>query len=101
MIPSRLAAVAGTEDDSRASVKYCRLGRRRLLFVMAGGCLALVFLLIDLGTGAAKLSVREILTAVFLPDRAPEMHRTVVWTFRMTTGLMVLAVGAVLGVAGV
>ena len=99
-IATRPVAVADARDGVRASEHYRRAGRRRLLLVAAGGCLAAVFLMIDLGTGAAGLSGREILTAVFFPDRAPEMHRTVVWTFRMTTGLMALAVGAALGVAG-
>lgn len=89
-----LSGVAG------AGVRYRRLERRRLWILAGGACLLALSLLVDLMTGPALLGPREILTAVFAPERAVAADRIIVWEFRMTTALMAAAVGAALGVAG-
>lgn len=88
------------ESAGAASLGYRRLERRRLLILAGGACLLALSLLVDLMTGPAALGPREILAAVFSPDRATPADRTIVWEFRMTTAVMAAAVGAALGVAG-
>lgn len=89
-----------SHDRSHPAQRYRKAERGRLL-VLAAGLLVLVLLLaLDTTTGAASLRVDEVFLAIFSPKDAPSAHRTIVWTFRMTTALMALAAGASLGVAG-
>jgi iron complex transport system permease protein len=92
------AAVSERPYDARLG--YHRLIRRRSTFIWSGcGLLALSFLL-DVMTGPAMLSVRDVFSAIFTPDAVRSITGTIVWTFRLPTALFALLVGASLGIAG-
>jgi len=71
--------------------------KKFLIFALAVGCV--VIFLTDVSIGSAWLSIREILSAVFLQG-SNHMNKVIIWTIRLPMSLMALLVGASLGIAG-
>ncbi len=88
------------ESSSLASSGYRRLARHRLYLVLGAALLVLVACLADLMTGPARLTIKEVLGALFDPSGASPLNKTVVWTFRLPIALFAVAIGAALGLAG-
>lgn len=66
-------------------------------------CFAVVVLgscLVDIMTGPAMLSMREVIAAIFHWESTTSTHQTILWTFRLPTALMAVFVGSALGIAG-
>jgi len=79
---------------------YVRITRRKMICLIAViGALVLSFL-IDVMTGPAQLSVKEVIQAIFWADQSDPMVSIIVWVIRLPVALMAISVGAALGVAG-
>lgn len=74
------------------------VGRRA---VALSGCLAAVLLLLvlDLGTGPARLSASEVVAALFGRPRDPTVS-AIVWSIRLPMAALAVLVGAALGLSG-
>lgn len=79
---------------------YRQQQSQRLSALISVLVLVLSSFLIDLMTGPAALSPREIVTAFFQPDSVTPSQQIIVWSFRLPTALMAIIVGASLGLAG-
>lgn len=94
-----LFACKGCEGMATVNI-YANLLRRRLricgLLVLLTG-LALV---LDLCTGAAGLTLAELLTAFLGGPSGSTVHTLIVWMLRLPMSLTCLFVGAALGIAG-
>ncbi|WP_437201257.1 FecCD family ABC transporter permease [Planctomicrobium sp. SH664] len=88
---------ASTRD---AGADYQRREFRKLLAVAAVLLLVLVAFVTDLMTGPAGLTPREIISAILHPDAVDRSRQVIVWSFRLPTALLAIAVGAALGFAG-
>lgn len=84
----------------RPRAAYQKLARRRVAIVVIAAALAVASVCLDLWTGPAELSFGKVVSVLLRPELASPTDRTIVWTFRLPTALMALAVGAALGVAG-
>lgn len=79
---------------------YDRITRQKLICLIGMiGALALT-LFIDVMTGPAWLSMKEVIQAIFWPGSSDPMVSVVVWVIRLPVALMAIAVGTALGVAG-
>ncbi len=83
-----------------AAAAYSRLMHWRGVLVGLTGCVLALTVVVDVATGPAGLTLTEVLAAVARVGTIPPQHDVIVWTFRMPTALMAVAVGAALGVAG-
>lgn len=74
------------------------VGRRA---VALAGCLAaaLLLLVLDLGTGPARLSASEVVAALFGRPRDPTVS-AIVWSIRLPMAVLAVLVGAALGLSG-
>lgn len=72
--------------------------RARLL--LAGALVIALLLLLDVGSGAAGLSWRQILNALAAPDTTSDTAHFIVWELRLPQALMAVFAGAALGLAG-
>jgi iron complex transport system permease protein len=74
-------------------------GRKRTLL---GGLVvvAVIVFLVDICIGPARLSITEILSAIFRPDSVDRSTYVVVWDIRLPVALMAVVVGAALAIAG-
>lgn len=75
-----------------------RASRSRLL--LAGVALILLLLFLDIGSGAAGLSLSQIVQALFHPQSAGSPEHFIVWNLRLPQALMAIIAGAALGLAG-
>lgn len=73
----------------------CRLWILVLVLLLITGSLV-----VDLVTGPAALSPGEVAGTIFQPSSVTRSQRIIVWSFRLPTALMGIAVGAALGLAG-
>ncbi len=79
---------------------YSSMVRRRAVLMGLVGLLLAATVILDIVTGPAGLTAAEVLAAIVGVGSVPPQHHVIVWTFRMPTALMAVAVGAALGVAG-
>lgn len=93
-------AVTENAPTRSAAAGYRHLSRRRLLLIAGMTVLLLLSCLVDVMTGPAMLTIRDVLGAVFDPSGATPLNRTVVWTFRLPIAIFALLVGSALGLAG-
>jgi len=98
-------SVATSEDGmhdtgTTPNAAYRHSVRRRTLVLSACGVLVVLSWTVDVMTGPAMLSLRDVLAAIFSPSAVDPMHRTIVATFRLPTATFALVVGAALGMAG-
>lgn len=92
--------MAEAGGGSTASGVYRGLARRRLALLAVMACLLLGSLVVDVMTGPAGLTIREVVEAIVRPDDVDPANRTILWTFRMPVALFALVIGGSLGVAG-
>lgn len=86
--------------DIKAKEIYDEITGRKyaLLFLFAAACV--LALIIDILVGPAWLSIQEVFSAIFLANSSDPTTNVIVWTIRLPTALMAIAVGAALGIAG-
>lgn len=95
-----MASVEQERAAGPAAARYRALALRRA-FLIAGVCVVLLLSwLADIMTGAATLTVGEVLGAVTHPSAAAPLAKTVIWTFRLPIATFAILVGAALGLAG-
>lgn len=75
-----------------------KVSRTRLL--VAGICLIVVLLILDIGSGAAGLTWQQIGQALTHPQSAGSSEHFIVWNLRLPQALMAVIAGAALGLAG-
>ncbi|MFC3002461.1 FecCD family ABC transporter permease [Falsiroseomonas tokyonensis] len=75
------------------------LRRRRLLLALLG-VIAVAAFLLDVAVGPSAMSFAEALRALFDPDSATPLARTVVWQARLPPAVMAVLVGMALAAAG-
>ena len=83
-----------------ATAGYRRRALWRVLLIAGVTVLLLLAWLVDIMTGPAMLTIREVLGAIFHPAGASALNQTVIWTFRLPTALFAVLIGAALGLAG-
>ncbi|AEG13762.1 ABC-type transporter, integral membrane subunit [Desulfofundulus kuznetsovii DSM 6115] len=85
--------------DIQAKEIYDEITERKyaLLLLLAVTCV--LTLVVDILVGPAWLSIQEVFSAIFLANPSESAH-VIVWTIRLPTALMAIAVGATLGIAG-
>lgn len=79
---------------------YRRRKWQRLLILIAVALLTVGSFVVDLLTGPAALSPQEIAKTIFRPDSVSRSQQVIVWSFRLPTALLGIAVGSALGLAG-
>lgn len=75
-----------------------RASRARML--LAGAALLLLLLVLDIGSGAAELSWRQVWQALTRPQAAGNAEHFIIWELRLPQALMAIIAGAALGLAG-
>ncbi len=79
---------------------YVQLTLKRLLVVLGFLCALLGLFLTDLAIGSSGLSLRQVIDAIFWPDKCNTIVRAIVWDYRLPWSLMAVVVGFSLGIAG-
>lgn len=69
-----------------------------LLFALAGA--TLFTFLVDISVGPARLSIKEVLLAIFAKTSVEPTTRVIVWDMRLPIALMAIVVGSSLSIAG-
>lgn len=93
------ACVSVTPTNS-VLADYQHQVRKRVLLLAGGVFLLGAAWIVDIMTGAAMLSWRDVLAVIIHPGSAESVHRTIIWTYRLPTATFALLVGASLGLAG-
>lgn len=84
-------------DNIRA---FQRQTHRRIIVLIAAGCVLMALVALDVLLGPANISVADALSAIYNSNSVDPSTRTIVLRFRLPTALMALFVGASLGIAG-
>jgi iron complex transport system permease protein len=74
-------------------------GRKVYLTLLIVPALLSTFL-VDIMTGAASLSVSQVVSAILQPESVTGSVKVIIWTMRLPIALMALTNGAALGLAG-
>jgi iron complex transport system permease protein len=80
--------------------RYRALVWRRQLLLGALLFLLCLSLLVDIATGPASYPLADVLRAIASPSQADPQLRVIVWSIRMPSALMAVAVGIALAIAG-
>lgn len=99
---SLAASAAQTVDAATAEVRYDykQAIRKRALMLIIGAAIGVLLVLIDMLTGSAPISIRDVFCVLSGMCQAPELANTIVRVYRLPATLMALSVGASLGIAG-
>ena len=73
---------------------------RRIVLLIGAIAILLATVLVDIMTGPASLSIRQVLHVIFESSGVTAQHKVIVWDLRLPIALMAVCVGAMLGVAG-
>lgn len=73
---------------------------RKILLIILVLLVCLISFLADIVTGTSNLSIKEVLTTIFMKEKADALTRTIVWVHRLPTSIMAILVGMALGLAG-
>lgn len=92
--------IALTDIEKRARRVYGAIAGRKLIFTLAIVPALLCTLVVDIMTGAASLSVGQVVSTILWPESADNAAKVIIWTIRLPIALMALANGAALGLAG-
>lgn len=87
-------------SSQSAGHDYERRKSRRRFALIAAFILIVGSFLADLMTGPAAISPQQIALALFQPGSVTHSQQVIVWSFRLPTALLAIAVGASLGLAG-
>mgnify|MGYP001229527281 CR=1 FL=1 len=79
---------------------YREITGRKLAYLSVIAGVLIVATLIDVLTGPAWLSIREVVWAILSPATSDPTVGVIVWIIRLPVALMAIVVGAALGVAG-
>lgn len=93
-----MTALPATAAPPRAT--YRAISRRKLLLLAGFALLLVLSMLLDLGLGPARYSLRDVLHALLQPQDVPLQLRVVIWEVRLPIALMAVVVGAALALAG-
>jgi len=85
---------------AEASPPNARRQAARTRLLLAWGAAILVLLIVDIASGAASLSGRDIWHTLVNPRSAGTTEHLIVWQLRLPQALMALVTGAALGLAG-
>jgi iron complex transport system permease protein len=85
---------------AKEQAMYHGMITRKYTYLLVFAAVSAVSLLVDILVGPAWLSVTDVVKAVFGTAPAEPTTEIIVWTLRLPTALMAIAVGATLGVAG-
>lgn len=88
---------AATELYLRA---YRATAARRTAIIAAALCAVAVTFTLDILTGPAELTLRQVFSAIASPAASDATTHVIVWTLRLPMALMALVVGVALGAAG-
>jgi iron complex transport system permease protein len=80
--------------------RYRALVRRRQLLLGTLLVLLCLSLLLDISTGPASYPLADVVRAIASPSRADTQLTVIVWSIRMPSALMAVAVGVALAIAG-
>lgn len=87
-------------DVQEVRAVYRRINRRKYLVPWVLVVFCLIFLLIDIMTGPAMLSVSTVIDCFLHPHQADAGTRTILLQMRLPIALMALAIGCALGTSG-
>ncbi|MEP0963397.1 MAG: iron ABC transporter permease [Roseobacter sp.] len=79
---------------------YKRRSLKRVGLVVCAAALLACLVILDVITGPANLSFGRTLAVILDPSIATPKEQVIIWQLRLPVGLMAVAVGAMLGVAG-
>ncbi|GAB3124153.1 FecCD family ABC transporter permease [Novispirillum itersonii] len=94
---------AGGQADAavmQAIAGHDRLIRRRLAVIGGLACLVLAGVVLDMGTGPAGVSLREVVEILSFRHSGDTALQVIVWQVRLPTALLAVLVGASLSLAG-
>ncbi|WP_010585477.1 FecCD family ABC transporter permease [Schlesneria paludicola] len=80
--------------------EYRRRRLKRLSILIVVALLTAGSFVVDLITGPAALSLQEIASTIFRPTTVSRTQQVIVWSFRLPTAILGIAVGSALGLAG-
>ncbi|WP_048109178.1 iron ABC transporter permease [Methanosarcina barkeri] len=86
--------------DVKSKEAYRKMTGRKYLFLLS--ILVAIFLtfILDIMTGPASLSAKEVISTIFFPAYSERSVQVIVWTFRLPVALMAVVTGITLGLAG-
>ena len=84
----------------QALIRQRQRESRRWKFLIGFMVLIAGSLLLDIASGPSLLPVHDVVQALFSPEHADNMTRTIVMEMRLPIALMALVVGAALGLGG-
>lgn len=80
--------------------RYSTYSAKKVTLILLGIFLCCITFLLDITTGSSGLTLSQVLRAIIAPNQVDEMHRLIVWEFRMPVAIMGVLVGAALGLSG-
>ncbi|CAH1655536.1 FecCD family ABC transporter permease [Chelatococcus asaccharovorans] len=86
-------------DEGAISALYTSLADRRRAVLLFGVCALFMSLLVDVATGPALLPITAVVGSVLRLAKDPTVD-AIVWTIRLPTAFVAIAVGAALGLSG-
>jgi iron complex transport system permease protein len=88
-------------NEGVLGARYRAIRLRKRAILAALGLLALAAFLLDLSTGPAALSGRELIEGILDPASLTPRRRIILWDIRLPDALMALIVGAALALGGI
>lgn len=82
------------------SFDYFKAKQQKVALTLIMTLLLILFLLIDISTGAGDISINEIIQFFVNPDSQPARMDIIVWDIRLPSSLLAVLVGAMLSAAG-
>jgi len=87
-------------EESLARQLYESLVKRKLLLIMCVLLSLAMLFIVDIITGPAWLSLRDVFSAIFFPRSTDRQTYVIIWVMRLPIAVTALLVGASLGIAG-
>ena len=84
----------------KSQIIYERIRARKYVLLGSIVILSVITLIIDISTGPARLSIREVFAAIVIPHNSKPTTHVIVWVIRLPIALMALVIGASLSIAG-
>ncbi len=88
------------KNKNDAKTIYREITVRKFVIILMTMSAIVIFFLIDVMTGPALISIREVISTILSPAASDQSVNVIVWTYRLPVALTAIVIGASLGLAG-
>lgn len=86
--------------EKNAKSVYKKINRKKIIVPLCLSAFCMLFLLIDIMTGPAMISAKDVMSSIFMPNSSDPNIRVIVTEIRVPIALMALVIGCALGSSG-